>query len=90
MGYSMQEYGRELTPAERREKALDIAVSLWGQWQWYKLRDNNDRMIALYRDRYIGAKTILNFAYDLTDSEIEDYCRAHVDWLLDDHALDQF
>ena len=95
MGYAMNEYARDLSPEERREKALGNAVSWYGQWQWYEIRRpvlyalvDGQRTLDENRNRYLGAKVILNFLLDMTDSEIEDYCKAHVDWLLDDHAFD--
>lgn len=91
MGYTTEEYGRDLTLEERKAKALENAASWWGQWQWYELRrpaiDDKHALDENY-NRYMGAKTILNFAFDLTDAEIESYCKEHVTWLMDDHALD--
>lgn len=91
MSYSIEEYGRELTPEERKEKALNLAASYWGQWQWYELRRpvlDADRALDKNYNRYMGAKSILNFAFDMTDAEIETYCKDHITWLLDNHALD--
>lgn len=91
MSYSIEEYGRELTPEERKEKALNLAASYWGQWQWYELRRpvlEADHTLNENYNRYMGAKGILNFAFDMTDAEIETYCKDHITWLLDDHALD--
>jgi hypothetical protein len=91
MSYAIQEYGRELTPEERKAKALDNAASWWGQWQWYELRRpviDDQRTLDENYNRYMGAKVILNFAFDMTDAEIESYCKEHITWLLDDHALD--
>jgi hypothetical protein len=91
MGYANEEYGRELTPEERKAKALENAASWWGQWQWYELRRpalDDQRALDENRNLYMGAKAILRFAFDLTDAEIETYCKDHATWLLDDHALD--
>lgn len=95
MSYAMNEYGRMLSADERKQKALENAVSWWGQWQWYELRRpvlyaliNGERYLDEYRNSYTGAKVILNFLLDMDDAEIEAYCKARVDWLLDDRALD--
>ena len=91
MGYAMNEYGHDLTTDERKRKALALAASWWGQLQSYELRRpvlDAQRLLDENHNRYIGAKTILNFAYDMTDGEIEAYCKENVTWLLDDHALD--
>ena len=91
MSYSIEQYGRDLSADERKGKALENAASWWGQWQWYELRRpvlDAQRLLDENYNRYMGAKTILNFAYDMTDGEIETYCKENVTWLLDDHALD--
>lgn len=91
MSYSLQEYGRDLTPEERKEKALEYTATCWGKWTWYDWRraviDDQGKIEENY-NRYVGAKTILNLAFDMSDEEIEAYCDEHVTWLHDDHALD--
>ena len=94
MGYAMNEYGRDLSPEERKEKALENAASWWGQWKWYELHAHLFKDYAYQkpleenRNRYLGAKTILNFLLDMADTEIEAYCDEHTSWRNDDHALD--
>lgn len=80
---------------EEKEKALETAASFWGEWQWYAIRRPvlyalicGESTLEENRNKYLGAKAMLNLLLDMTDDEIEDYCKAHVDWLLDDHAFD--
>ena len=96
MGYAMDEYGRDLTPDERKEKALNLAASYWVQWQWYDLRRPVwDYIIGALRDcekydnAYHAAAAIISLAYDMTASEIWNYCEAmHGKDVSDDLALD--
>lgn len=96
MGYALNEYGRDLTPEERKEKALNLAASYWVQWQWYDHR----RIVWSYLigpqsecvkndSAYHAAAAILSLAYDMTASEIWSYCEAkHGKTVHDDLALD--
>ena len=96
MGYALNEYGRDLAPEERKEKALNLAASYWVQWQWYDHR----RIVWSYLigpqsecvkndSAYHAAAAILSLAYDMTASEIWSYCEAkHGKAVSDDLALD--
>ena len=96
MGYALNEYGRELTPEERKEKALNLAASCWMQWQWYEHRRfvwdyiiGAAKECEKYDNEYHAAAVILSLVYDMTASEIWDYCKAkHSKNVDDDLALD--
>lgn len=95
MGYAINEYGHDLTADERKEKALSLAASYWGQWQWYEMRRpvldalrGGQKELDRFHSLYTGAESILRLVYDMDASEIKDYCGTHVSYLLDDHALD--